>query len=152
MNTCQKWAKLGKIPGRPAWNLYRQCHIFDPGQCDTSTMPLSHGLDVGLIEWTERLAQGSKNPQLRARSCPSHQSTSQEDHKSTSVTSVQRKGREKPEGGRPATPRPASLVRACVQPKQGTPTSKSDHRRSGEGGGQMATLLTLTNDHLQAST
>ena len=49
------------------------------------------------------------------------------------------KGREEPEGGWPASPRPAGLARACVQSKQATPTSWSDHRRPGEGGGQMAT-------------
>ena len=103
----QKWAKTqAGLPllGRPAWHPYTCCHVFDPGQCDMSTMPLSRGLDVGLIEWTKRLAQGLKDPQLNASSCPSHQSTSQEDHKHTSATSVQRRAeRSQREAGRPST-------------------------------------------------
>ena len=31
-------------------------------QSNTLTMPLNHGLDVGSIELTEMLAQGSKDP------------------------------------------------------------------------------------------
>ena len=57
--------------GRPTWHLYTPCHIFDPEAMWHVQIPLSRGLGVGLIEWTERLAQGSKDPQLSENSCPS---------------------------------------------------------------------------------
>ena len=46
-----------------------------------------------------------------------------------------------PEGGRPASPRPAGLARARVEAKQLAPLSGVDQRRPGEGGGHVATIL-----------
>ena len=70
-------------------------------------------MDVGLIVWTERLAQGSKDPQFSAKPHPSQQSTSLEDHKHTSVTSAQRRAeRSQREAGRPPLGRPALHVPA----------------------------------------
>ena len=46
-----------------------------------------------------------------------------------------------PEGGRPATPRPAGLARAGVEATQLSPTLGSNQGRSHKGGGQMATIL-----------
>ena len=100
----QNWAKLGKNPG----HVYIPCHVFDPGAMSCTQMSLGQGLDVGLIEWTERLAQGSEDPQFSAKTCPSQQSTSQEDHKHTLATSVQRKAEESQrEAGRPPLGWPA---------------------------------------------
>ena len=71
-------------------------------------MYLSQGLDVGLIEWTKRLAQGSKAPPFSAKTCPSQQSTSLEDHKRPLATSVQQMAeRSQREAGRPPLGRPA---------------------------------------------
>ena len=50
-------------------------------------------------------------------------------------------GQEEPEGGRPASPRPASLARAGVEATQLSPTTREDLKRPGEGGGHVATLL-----------
>jgi hypothetical protein len=50
-------------------------------------------------------------------------------------------GREEPEGGRPASPRLAGLAHASVAPTQLSPTPGDDLKRSGEGGGHMATPL-----------
>ena len=77
------------ILGQPAWHPYTPSHDFDLGAMSGTQMYLSRGLDVGLIVWTERLAQGSKDPQLSAKPCPSQQSTSLEDHKGPLATSVQ---------------------------------------------------------------
>ena len=63
------------ILGRPAWHPYTPSHDFDPGAMSGTQMYLSRGLDVGLIVWTERLAQGSKDPQLSVKPCPSQQYT-----------------------------------------------------------------------------
>ena len=90
--------------GRPAWHLYKPCHVFDPGTLSSTQVYLSQGLDVGLIECTERLAQESKDPQLSAKTCPSQQSTSLEDRKHPLATSVQRRAEESQrETGRPST-------------------------------------------------
>ena len=51
------------------------------------------------------------------------------------------KGRGEPEGGRPASPRPAGLARAAVEVTQLPPTLGGNQRRPRKGGGQMATLL-----------
>ena len=77
-------------------------------------MPLSHGLNVGLIEWTERLAQGSKDPQLSENSCPSHRSTTQGRSQAYKCNVGTTEGRGEPEGGRPASPRPAGLACVCA--------------------------------------
>ena len=50
-------------------------------------------------------------------------------------------GRGEPEGGRPASPRPAGLTRASVAATQLSPTSRSDQGRPRKDGGQMATPL-----------
>ena len=44
-------------------------------------------------------------------------------------------GREEPEGGRPASPRPAGLARAGVEATQLSPTPGEHLRHPGEGGG-----------------
>ena len=88
------WAKTQDdrpILGRPAWHPHTHCHVFDPGAMSCTQVSLSRGLDVGLIEWTERLAQGSKAPPFSAKTCPSQQSTSLEDHKRPLATSVQQR-------------------------------------------------------------
>ena len=88
------WAKTQAdrpILGWPAWHLHRPSHGFDPREMPCTQVPLSRRLDLGSIEWTERLAQGSKDPQFSAKTCPSQQSTSQEDHKRTIATSVQQR-------------------------------------------------------------
>ena len=69
------------------------------GQCDTLTMPLSYELDVGLIEWIERFAQGLKDPQLSANSCPSHRFTTQTRSQAYKCNVGALEGRGKPEGG-----------------------------------------------------
>ena len=48
-------------------------------------------------------------------------------------------GREEPEGGRPASPRPAGLARAGVEATQLSPTPGEHLRHPGEGRGQMDT-------------
>ena len=50
-------------------------------------------------------------------------------------------GRGEPEGGQPASPRPAGLARAAVEATQLPPTPGSNQGRPRKGGGQMATLL-----------
>ena len=72
-------------------------------------MPLSHGLDVGLIKWIKRLAQGSKDPPFSANSCPGQQSSTQGRSQACKCKVGAIKGRDEPEGGRPASPRPAGL-------------------------------------------
>ena len=105
------WAKTQAdrpILGRPAWHPYKPCHVFDPGAMSCTQVPLSQRLDVNLIEWTERLAQGSKDPPFSAKTCPCHRSTSLEDHKCPLATSVQRRAEESQrEAGRPPLGRPA---------------------------------------------
>ena len=97
-------------------------------------MYLSQGLDVGLIGWTEKLAQGSKAPPFSAKTCPSQQSTSLEDHKRPLATSVQQRAeRSQREAGRPG------LV--CFQATQATPTPGGNQGRPHKGGGQMAKIL-----------
>ena len=46
-------------------------------QSNTPTMPLSQGLDVSLIKWIERLAQGLKDAPFSANPCPGQQSSTQ---------------------------------------------------------------------------
>jgi hypothetical protein len=46
-------------------------------------------------------------------------------------------GQDVPEGGRPASPRPAGLARARIEVKQLTPTPGEDQKGPGEGSGQM---------------
>ena len=77
--------------GRPAWHPYTPSHDFDLGAMSGTQMYLSRGLDVSLIVWTERLAKGSKDPQLSAKPCPSQQSTPWSNHKRQDVTSVERR-------------------------------------------------------------
>ena len=130
---------MGENPGRPAyprpaWHPYTPSHDFDPGAMSGTQMYLSRGLDVGLIVWTERLAQGSKDPQLSAKPCPSQQSTPWSNHKRQDTTSVERRANmSQREAGRPG------LV--CVRATQATPTAGGNHRRSHKGSGQMATIL-----------
>ena len=86
------WAKTQAdrpILGRPAWHPYKPCHVFDPVARSCTQVSLSQGLDVGLIEWTERLAQGSKDPLFSEKACPCHQSNSLGDHKRPLVMMVQ---------------------------------------------------------------
>ena len=101
------WAKTQAdrpILGRPAWHPHTHCHVFDPGARSCTQVSLSRGLDVGLIEWTERLAQGSKDPQFSVKIRPSQQSTSLEDHKHPLTMSVQWRTEESQrEAGRPST-------------------------------------------------
>jgi len=105
------WAKTQAdrpILGRPAWHPYKPCHVFDPGALSWTQVYLSKELDVGLIEWTESLAQGSNAPPFSAKTCPSQQSTSLEDHKRPLATSVQQRAeRSQREAGRPPLGRPA---------------------------------------------
>ena len=92
------------ILGRLAWHPYTPSHDFDLGAMSCTQMPLSQGLNVGLIEWTGRLAQGSKDPQFSVKIRPSQQSTSLEDHKHPLTMSVQRRAEEsQKEAGRPST-------------------------------------------------
>ena len=79
------------ILGRPAWHPYTPSDDFDPGAMSGTQMYLSRGLDIGLIVWTERLAQVSKDPQLSAKPCPSQQSTPWSNHKRQDTTSVERR-------------------------------------------------------------
>ena len=72
------------------------------GQCDTPTMPLSYELDVGLIKWIEKLAQGLKDSQLSANSCPSHRFTTQTRSQAYKCNVSTTEGRDGPEGGRSA--------------------------------------------------
>ena len=51
-------------------------------------MPLSHGLDVGLIKWIESLAQGLKDPPFSANQCPGLRSNTREDYCDTSGVST----------------------------------------------------------------
>ena len=104
-------------------------------------MPLSQGLDVGLIEWTERLAQGLKDPQLSTNSSPSHRFTTQTRSQAYKGNVGATEGRDGPEGGRPASPRPAGLARATVEATQLSPTPGEDLKHPGEGGGHVATPL-----------
>ena len=98
------------ILGRPAWHPYTPSHDFDPGAMSGTQMYLSRGLDVGLIVWTERLAQGSKDPQLSAKPCPSQQSTPWSNHKRQDTTSVERRASmNQREAGRPPLGRPTWL-------------------------------------------
>ena len=99
------WAKTQAdrpILGRPSWHPRTHCHVFDPGARSCTQVSLSRGMDVGLIEWTERLAQGSKDPPFSAKTCPCHQSNSLGDHKRPLAMTVQRRAEERQrEAGRP---------------------------------------------------
>jgi hypothetical protein len=92
-------------------------------------------LDVGLIEWTERLAQGSKDPPFSAKACPCHQSNFLGDHKRPLANDGATEGRGVPEGGQLASPRPASLARAAVEATQLPPTPGGNQGRPCKGGG-----------------
>ena len=72
-------------------------------------MPLSRGLDVGLIKWIERLAQGLKDPPFSANSCSGQQSSNQGRSQAHKCKVSTTEGRDVPEGGRPASPRLAGL-------------------------------------------
>jgi len=50
-------------------------------------------------------------------------------------------GQGEPEGGQPASPRPAGLARAAVEATQLPPTPGGNQGCIRKGGGQMATLL-----------
>ena len=50
-------------------------------------------------------------------------------------------GRGEPEGGRPASHRPAGLAHAAIEATQLPPTPGGNQGRPRKGGGQMATLL-----------
>ena len=50
-------------------------------------------------------------------------------------------GQGEPEGGQPASPRPAGLARAAVEATQLPPTPGGNQGRPRKGGGQMATHL-----------
>jgi len=104
-------------------------------------MPLSRGLDVGLIEWTEKHWHGSKDPQDSAKSSIRRWSTSLEQSQASTYDVGATEGRGAPEGGRPAYPRAAGLVTVCVKTKQLSPTPGMNQERPGEGGGQTATIL-----------
>ena len=105
---------LGQNPGRPAYPR-------PAGLAPLQTLPRlrSRGIVMNssvsvpkigrrLIEWTERLAQGSKAPPFSAKTCPSQQSTSLEDHKRPLATSVQQRAeRSQREADWPPLGRPA---------------------------------------------
>ena len=95
------------------------------GQCDTPTMPLSHGLDVGLIKWIERLAQELKDPPFSANPCPGQRSSTQGGSKAYKCNVSATEGQDVPEGGRPASPRPTGLARARIDVKQLSTASRS---------------------------
>ena len=103
----QIWAKTQTdrpLLGRPAWHPHTHCHVFNPGARSCTQVSLSRGMDVGLIEWTERLAQGSKDPPFSANACPCHQSNSLGDHKHPLAMTVQWRAEESQrEAGRPST-------------------------------------------------
>ena len=88
-------------------------------------MPLSRGLDVSLIKWIERLAQGSKDPPFSANSCLGQQSSTQGRSQAYKCKVGATEGRDEPEGGQPVSPRPAGLARACVDVKQLSTASRS---------------------------
>ena len=77
---------------------------------------LSRGLGLGLIRWIERAAQRTKGPQLSTNLGPGQRSTivarSQERRGNVGTT----EGRVGPEGGRPASPRPAGLQLSAFGP------------------------------------
>ena len=50
-------------------------------------------------------------------------------------------GQGEPEGGQPASPRPAGLARAAVEATQLPPTQGGNQGRPRKGGGQMAKIL-----------
>ena len=63
-----------------------------------------------MIEWTERLAQGSKDPQFSAKTCPSQRSNTLEESQASSNNVGGTEGQHEPERGRPASLRPAGLA------------------------------------------
>ena len=96
-STCNIGATEGRGEpegGRLAWHPHTHCHVFDPRARSCTQVSLSRGLDVSLIEWTERLAHGSKDPPLSAKACPCHQSNSLGDHKHPLAMTVQRRAKE----------------------------------------------------------
>ena len=66
-------------------------------------------MDVGLIEWTKRLAQRSKAPPFSAKdlSKSAIHLLGRSQASTSNVGAIE--GREEPEGGRSASPRPAGL-------------------------------------------
>jgi hypothetical protein len=106
------------------------------GQCNSCTKPLSRGLDVGLIKWAERLAHGSKDPQLSANSCPSQQSNTQWRLQAYKCNVGATEGQEKQEGGRPA-----GLALSASKPSNWSPTPGVNQERPEVGGGHVATPL-----------
>ena len=70
------------------------------GQCDTSTMHLSRGLDIGLIKWTERHWHGSKDPQVSSNSSTSKWSTSLGQSQASRLDVSTTEGRGEPEASR----------------------------------------------------
>ena len=108
-------------------------------------------MGVSLIKWTERFAQRSKDPQLNTNLGPGQRSTTMARSQVCRGNVGATEGRDGPEGGRRASPRPAGL-QPRVEATQQTPTPGTDQEHPGEGGGQMAiTLLaySLSRHHLR---
>ena len=136
---------MGKIPGRPASprpaGLAFPCTLPRLRSRSNVTSPSASELRIGcrFDRMDRKACTRIKGPTIQ-RKAMSKSAIHLPGRSQASICNVgATEGRGEPEGGRPFSPRPASLARACVQPKQVTPTSKSDHRCPHKGGGQMAT-------------
>ena len=92
---------------------------------DMYTISLNHGLKVGLIKWTERFGQESKDPQLWTNSSTSQWSTTLDNPHALVCNISKMEGEIAQKLGLPALPRPAGLSPRFFRPKQLITNSRS---------------------------